>query len=357
MNILRPIVAAFCLVSLSGCNVTWPMLDSRSVYDPIQAMGGAAMVYTPGNQQALPADLVANMSADELAMLYAPTLVQGMQVPGEHRRQWPIGDDMIGRPSLQLNPNGSRKAVIDTTQPTVYFHTDRRRLGQQDHTQLTYTMWYPAHPRTKLVDIEAAKIDSGVIRITLDNNDRPMLYETVLACGCYHKVFAESWVEAAAKQFYGTPLKKKKFSLEKNAPRKIDWEVAGVVHSPPDTVAPPVAFVSAGEHRVVGLHSAAEFVLPVDGISVRQYRLAPYAELYQVPVNGTAGYESIFNAGNDHQVFGGDRKLEKYIFMWIGTDDAGHPRRNDEILLHFDQSHWMDPTNYERYLRLPPGVL
>jgi hypothetical protein len=43
--------------------------------------------------------------------------------------------------------------------------------------------------------------------------------------------------------------------------------------------------------------------------------------------------------------------------MFIGTDDAGHPRRDDEILLHFDQSHWKDPDNYQKHLRLPPGIL
>jgi hypothetical protein len=41
----------------------------------------------------------------------------------------------------------------------------------------------------------------------------------------------------------------------------------------------------------------------------------------------------------------------------MGVDDAGHPRANDQIKMHFDQSTWSDPTIYEHNLRLPPGTL
>ena len=89
---------------------------------------------------------------------------------------------------------------------------------------------------------------------------------------------------------------------------------------------------------------------------MRPYRLAAYDELTAAPIVGSGETAAIFNAANDEQVWGADR-LERFIFMWIGTDDAGHPRRDDQILLHFDQSRWKDPENYHRYLRLPPGVL
>ncbi len=169
-------------------------------------------------------------------------------------------------------------------------------------------------------------------------------------------MFVESWIEDQARRAYHAPEDGKKYVVEHDAPRALDWEVAGLVYTPPDRVAPPVVFVNAGEHHVEGLHSSAEFHWPQNSSTVRPYRLAPYDELYRVPIASSNKTASIFNSNNDQQVLGADR-MEKYIFMWIGTDDAGHPRRNDEILLHFDQSHWMDPQNYSRYLRLPPGVL
>lgn len=341
----------------TGCNVTWPMRGPHAVGDPLGAMGGAALIYMPPVTDSIPADVVATASPDQLAAIYAPILVQGQQVAGEHTQTWAVENDMIGEPHLEIGPQGSPMTVIDTSRPTVYVLSDQRRLGQHVHTQLTYTMWYPAHPRTKQLDVEAARIDSGVLRITLGTDNRPILYETVLACGCYHKVFAEAWVEGAARQAHGPPLPKKIFAIERPVGMKIDWEVAGLVRSPSGVIVPPVQFVSAGDHRTVGLHSSVDLNVRDNRQHVRPYRLAPYDDLDRVPLGRTGQAATIFDAKNNHQVFGAERRLEDAIFMWIGTDDAGHPRRNDEILLHFDQSHWMDPDNYDRYLRLPPGVL
>lgn len=47
-------------------------------------------------------------------------------------------------------------------------------------------------------------------------------------------------------------------------------------------------------------------------------------------------------------------RMERFIFMGIGTDDAGHPRGNDAILLHVDQSARMAPKPVSKQRRLPP---
>ncbi len=351
-------IALFLLLSATGCNVTWPMLDATAVYRPIESVGGAGVIYAPpAAHERWSAAQVASATPEQLARYYAPILVQGHLSPQhDEPYRWPPEVDSIGRPFLVRLPNGRLRTEIDVSQPTVYALAERRRLGTHDHVQLTYTVWYPRRPRTKAIDIEAAHIDSGVLRITLDEQNVPLLYETVLACGCYHKAFVEDRVEAAAREYFGPPERGKHFSVEKNVPGRIDWEVAGLVDTPTYEPVGPVVFVSAGEHRVQGLHSANGFRWPENAQAVVPYRLADYRELLSVPIAGTSELGSIFNAADDQQVFGADR-LERFIFMWIGTDDAGHPRRNDQILLHFDQSAWMDPTNYNRYLRLPPGLL
>jgi hypothetical protein len=63
-----------------------------------------------------------------------------------------------------------------------------------------------------------------------------------------------------------------------------------------------------------------------------------------------------FDVGSGGKVWGAQRK-ERFIFSIMGVDDAGHPRANDQIKLHFDQSTWDDTTIYERFLRLPPQLL
>ena len=348
----------FSIVAASaGCHTTWPMLNEAAVHDPIQAMHGRAIVYAPPNMgRVWNQDELAGATAEELAYVYAPILVQGQQVPGEHDRAWSPESDAIGQAYLHVADSDELKTQVDVTQPTVYAIVQKRLLGNREHLQLTYVVWYPRRPRTKEFDIEAADIDSGIVRITLDDDKRPLFYETVLACGCYHKVFVEQRVESEAWQTVGPPESGKTFATERSIPRMFDWEVAGVVNTPKATVAPPVLFVSAGEHHMQGVQSSANFQWPVDGSRVRPYRLADYRELDTVQIDGTPRLGSIFNPEDDGQVWGADR-LEKYIFMWIGTDDAGHPRKNDNILLHFDQSRWMDPNIYQQYLRLPPGLL
>ena len=57
------------------------------------------------------------------------------------------------------------------------------------------------------------------------------------------------------------------------------------------------------------------------------------------------------------KVRGGVRRREKFIFTVIGVVSAGQPRADDQIKMHFDQGTWGHPTIYQKYLRLPPGVL
>ena len=225
----------------------------------------------------------------------------------------------------------------------------------RDHVQLTYTAWYPAHPRMKTIDLEAADIDSCVLRVTLDAQNAPLFYETIAACGCFHKVFVERRVEEAAAAKFGPPEKDKKFAVERTVKDAIDWEVAGIVDEPRDQPRRPVVFLKAGDHKVIGMGSAARLRVP-SGADVHTYELADYADLYAVPVDDGPEKAPFFDVGNGGKVWGAERK-ERFIFSLIGVDDAGQPRANDQIKLHFDQSTWGDTTIYTRFLRLPPGTL
>jgi hypothetical protein len=237
----------------------------------------------------------------------------------------------------------------------VYAIFETHKIGGHDHVQLTYTAWYPAHPRMATIDLEAASIDSCVVRITLDGDNGPLFYETIAACGCFHKVFVERWVEEKATQTFGGPEKGKKYTVERVVKDSIDWEVAGVVDEPHDQPRRPVVFIKAGDHKVLGMGSAARLKVPA-GADVRPYELTEYADLYSLPVEGSGEKKPFFNLDKGGKVWGAERK-ERFLLSLIGVDDAGHPRANDQIKLHFDQSTWGDSTIYEKFLRLPPGTL
>jgi len=339
--------------ALSHELTNWQMLGQEALDDQIQAVGGDGIVFAPpGDDRPRDRAQVATASPAELVAYYAPVFIQQRVDTRNQAYPYPSEYDRIGQ--AQLRREGKELKSVVAGPPTVYAIYERVKIDGRDRVQLTYTAWYPAHPRMKAIDLESANIDSCVLRVTLDGQNSPAFYETIAACGCFHKVFVAKWVEAAAARQYGPPEKGKKFAIERPTKDDIDWDVVGVVDDPRDRPRRPVVFLKAGDHKVIGMGSMARLrVQP--GADARSYALADYAELYSVPVAGTGEKAAFFDLDHGGKVRGAERK-DQFIFSVIGVDAAGQPRANDQIKLHFDQSTWGDPTIYTRYLRLPAGV-
>jgi len=362
-------VGLFCLILLLGLGLAvmgckaisnrlthWKMLDQRALEDPIQAVGGDAFVFAPRLlDKPLTRQQLASASPQELVAYYAPVLVQ-QRIPSQALKYpYPPEYDRIGQAHLRYDDKGKLKAYV-AGDPKVYVIFKQPILEGHPHVQITYTAWYPAHPRMKSFDMEAADIDSCVVRVTLDADHAPLFYETIMACGCFHKVFVERHVEEAARQAFGAPEVGKKYSVEKTLKDDIDWEVAGIVEEPQDHPRRPVIFLKAGEHKVIGLGSAARLRAPPPE-KTYPYEIVPYSDLYHVVVDGTGRTAPFFDLNNGGKVYGAERKKERLLMSFAGVDSAGQPRADDQIKMHFDQSTWGDPTIYSKYLRLPPGTL
>jgi hypothetical protein len=346
---------------LEGCQAIsdhlsrWNMLGQEALDNPVQAVGGDAFVFSPpgGNDPPAP-NRLEKATTEELVAYYAPIFIQQKVDTSAQRYPYPPEYDQIGEARLEREADGKFKAAVSGP-PTVYAIYQEVALAGQKHIQLTYTAWYPAHPRMKAVDLEKAAIDSCVLRVTLDSRKTPLFYETIAACGCFHKAFVQRRVEEASARAFGPPEGGKKYSVEKSVKDSIDWEVAGIVDEPPDRPARPVVFLKAGDHKVLGVGSASRLRVP-GGADVRTYALTEYANLYSVAVAGGTERAPFFDVDNGGKVWGAERK-ERFILSLVGVDDAGHPRSLDQIKLHFDQSTWGDPNLYSKYLRLAPGTL
>jgi hypothetical protein len=333
----------------------WPMLGGEALEDPIQAVGGDGIVFAPhADDRPQGKAQLAAAGAQELVAYYAPIFVQQRVDTKSQRHPYPPEYDEIGEARMRRDDKGKLKAVV-AGPPKVYAVYENRPINGHDHVQLTYTAWYPAHPRLKVIDLEEADIDSCVVRVTLDADHCPILYETIAACGCFHKVFVERWLEDGAASSFGAPERGKKHCVERALKDEIDWEVAGVVDEPRDRPRRPVVFLKAGDHKVLGMGSAARLRVPT-GADACPYELADYSELYSLPVAGETDRAPFFDLRQGGKVYGAERK-ERFIFSFIGVDGAGQPRAVDQIKMHFDQSTWSDATIYEKYLRLPPGTL
>jgi hypothetical protein len=329
-------------------------LGQEALEDPIQAVGGDGMLFVPMvDSSPLSRKQLATATPETLAAYYAPIFVQQRRAP-DQPYPYPPEYDMIGEAHLKHEADGKLKSYV-TGQPKVYVIFRKQPIEGADHVQLTYTAWYPAHPRLKKFDLEAADIDSTVLRVTLDADNVPLFYETIMACGCFHKVFVERWIEDAARQVYGAPEQGKTYCVEHAVHNAVEWEVGGLVDEPRDQPRRPVVFLKAGEHKVLGLGSAARLCIPPKAETYR-YEMTSYAELYAVTVDGTGEQAGFFDMENGGKVRGGVRKREKFLMSFVGVDSAGQPRADDQIKMHFDQSAWGDPTIYGKYLRLPPGL-
>jgi hypothetical protein len=346
---------AFSCQAISNRLTKWKMLPGEALVDPIQAVGGDGIgLAARGEDIASGRQQLAAASPQEVVAYYAPIFIQQRVNTAAQPHPYPAEYDEIGEARLRRESGGQLKAFV-AGPPRVYANYEKRRLGGHDHVQITYTAWYPAHPRLKLIDLEEADIDSCVVRVTPDADNAPLFYETIAACGCFHKVFVERWLEVAASQATGPPERGKRFSVERTVKDAIDWEVAGIVDEPREQPRRPVVFIKAGDHKVIGMGSAARLRVPPSA-DVRHYELADYADLYSLPVDDSGDRAPFFDVGQGGKVWGAQRK-ERFLFSWVGVDDAGQPRANDQIKLHFDQSTWSDPTIYDRFLRLPPSAL
>jgi hypothetical protein len=352
------LVICGCQVLLKGVGSKlgkWNMLGQEAMEDPIQAVGGDGIVFTcKQGGPLLTRKQLAAASPETLVGYYAPVFVQQRVNTQALRFPYPPEYDLIGTAHLRCDEKGKLKSYV-AGEPTVYAIFRKLPLEGHEHVQITYTAWYPAHPRMKAIDLEEADVDSCVVRVTLDAENAPLFYETIAACGCFHKVFVQRWVEELARQTYGPPEPKKKYSIERSVKREISWEVAGLVDEPHDRPARPVVFIKAGDHKVLGLGSASRLRVPPKADN-HPYELTSYADLYAVAVDGSAKVAPFFDMEDGGKVRGAQRK-EKFLFSLAGVDAAGQPRADDQIKMHFDQSTWGDPTIYGKYLRLPPGLL
>ena len=75
------------------------------------------------------------------------------------------------------------------TVEALYRLLSHTRFRGQVLLQLNYILWFPARPPEKPGDIYAGRFDGINFRVTLSGEGRPLLFDSIHNCGCYHKFF------------------------------------------------------------------------------------------------------------------------------------------------------------------------
>jgi hypothetical protein len=278
---------------------------------------------------------------------YAPVVVQ------ESAEQPPYDPavDRFGKVWLEGSRDTTIEPHVDTTQPALYAYADRKRIQNIITTQLVYTFWYPEHPKLSRFDPEAGRMEGWTLRITLNQDNRPLLFESVSNCGCYYKVFPSERLEAWSQSEYPEKLADKTFHLENRLPGKIDVVIPETVQLKDNPTQREVIYYSAGKHQLITVRPTSAMSVADQKAPLEHYQLLPYEELENLPLGTYKA--SLFDENG--LVLNADRP-ECTLLTPSGLFHAGHPRQRNTQMIYFDQAEFDDSQLLETYLRLPKQV-
>ena len=222
---------------------------------------------------------------------------------------------------------GAANLDVDASRPVVYQRIAFTRYGGQTLVQLVYTMWFSERPADHAFDMLAGKLDGLVWRVTLAPDGKPVLFDTMHPCGCFH-------------MFLPTPS-----AAVLPAPNPAD-EWAFVPAALPQ--------VSDGERIRLRLTTRSHYltdasVLLSGSPALRAYELVDESVLRSLPLPD-GGFRSAY--GSDALVPGTERP-ERMLFWPMGIPSAGAMRQwGSHATAFLGRRHFDDADLIEQRFRL-----
>ncbi|MBT8340059.1 MAG: hypothetical protein HKP58_08335 [Desulfatitalea sp.] len=226
--------------------------------------------------------------------------------------------DRIGAPMWSADG----RVMIDVGRTPVYLKLNYTHFGGRVLIQLNYIIWFPARPKTGVLDIYGGHLDGLNYRVTLDIDGSPLLYETMHNCGCYYKAY---------------------FTERLKVRQAIDY-------AEPPLMFPAPAVDAGAEVMVVSMQSRTHYVqhlyaAPREGATDTGYRLMDYNILRSLPLPDT-GRRSMFRP--DGIAFGSQR-LERFVLWPTGVNSPGAMRQWGRHAVAFvGKRHFDDPFYMEK---------
>ncbi|MEM9758115.1 MAG: hypothetical protein AAF933_02720, partial [Pseudomonadota bacterium] len=204
--------------------------------------------------------------------------------------------DVPGRP--YFNQRG--KPGVDSTRLTAYHYASVMPLAGRLRLQLNYVFWFAARPRSGALDTLGGALDGIVWRVTLDEEGRALVYDSIHPCGCYHLFFA------------GPRLQVREAALRQPEPPLLPQ------------AAPPL---NREQRILLRIASRTHYLQRVLSVSIKEqasagsYALSPYEELYAV--DSSAGPVSLFAR---HGLVPGTGRGERFYLWPMGIRSPGAMR-------------------------------
>lgn len=93
--------------------------------------------------------------------------------------------DDIGKPVIHSDGTAS----MDTRSTVVYLQPSWTIFRGEVMLQINYQFWFSERPSRGPLDILSGSLDGLIWRVTIAPDGRPVLYDSIHPCGCYHLFF------------------------------------------------------------------------------------------------------------------------------------------------------------------------
>jgi hypothetical protein len=282
---------------------------------PVEEIDDLSVMLEGARQNSLQIPFPSAPDTSRLFAIYAPVL----EVDEVYE------DDRIGMPfwTKENQPD------VDVAKPVVFVRTTHTRFSGETLLQLVYSFWFPERPRASVFDLLSGTLDGITWRVTLDRNGKPILFDSMHNCGCYHMFFPTNELR----------LRASSSTLEE-----------------PVLIGAKLGSLPAGERVVLRIASGTHYIQDVryeGGLEVegnRRYAFVPDDYLRSIQV-GVDSRRSLFQPNG---IVSGTQRGERYFFWPMGIRDPGAMRQWGRHATAFvGRRHFDDPDLIERYFEYP----
>jgi hypothetical protein len=243
----------------------------------------------------------------KLVEAFAPVFIQEVAAPYDR-----LGQVIWRNDQIEVNPE----------KPMVYCYLTHAFLKGEPVLQINYVIWYSERAGERSPSIEKGHLDGLTLRISLDDQGKPFMVETMSNCGCYH-LFAPD-----------------RDRVDRILSRPLIFNAMVPQWLPEISTGDRLGIrINSGWHQVQHLISVGEAPDPVP------YELVPYDGLEALP-HEDGKTESIFDAKG---IAKGSERVERFILFSMGIPSVGSMRqRGHHAIELIGRVHFDDPFLFDK---------
>lgn len=290
---------------------------------------------------ALPRDALGLIQLDEhvrdhLLAAHAPQIHILGQPPDFALKHEPGDGDRLA--ALELGADGRPRLAVNGP-PQAYGRVEFTRIGSQTVPQLIYSFWFARRAAVSRFDPLAGTLDALVWRVTLDPDGRPLVYDAIHACGCYHMFFPTRRVQA-------------RVAPSSVGPRD-EWLFMPIEPARLPDTGQLTLQLTAGTHDLIGVLAAVD-----SSVDALDFSIGAEDDLRSLPrPNASARAAARRSVYQSNGLIAGTERAERWWFWPMGIASAGAMRQWGHHATAFvGRRHFDDPDLIDQRFEVLPRL-